>query len=53
MATVLTHDPYLADSTPLDECLRRADGIILGAPHREYRELAPRAPFVDCWGYWR
>ncbi|GHS94864.1 UDP-N-acetyl-D-mannosamine dehydrogenase [Planctomycetales bacterium] len=53
MATVPTHDPYLSDSTPLDECLRVADGIILGTPHREYKSLRPTAPFVDCWGFWR
>ena len=52
MAVPLIHDPYL-DTEPLDEILKRADGIILGVPHDEYLNLKIDVPFVDCWNVWR
>ncbi len=52
-ARVLASDPYLPDSVPLEQALKEADGIILGTPHREYLNLTPSCPFVDCWGVWR
>ena len=35
-----------------EQALAEADGIILGVPHKEYLELQPSVPFVDCWGIW-
>lgn len=53
-ARVLCTDPYVpdADLVPLDEVLRESDVLILGAPHRQYRELelADRQ-IVDIWGF--
>ncbi len=51
-ANVIMSDPYIPGSTPLEEALALADGIILGSPHREYLNLRPACPFVDCWGVW-
>lgn len=50
MANVLPSDPYLQDSYSLSEALERADGVILGVPHREYAGLKIDKPLVDCWG---
>jgi len=52
MANVLTHDPYIPSSAPLDEVMKKAEGIILGTPHKEYKNLAPKVPFMDCWDFW-
>ena len=52
MAYVIESDPYLPESTPLEQALAEADGIILGVPHDEYLQLVPAVPFVDCWGVW-
>ena len=53
MANVLECDPYLKEMTPLDEALKKAEGIILGMPHDEYKNIKPEVPFVDCWDFWR
>jgi UDP-N-acetyl-D-mannosaminuronic acid dehydrogenase len=54
---VLCTDPYVPDGTlvPLGEAIRRADIIILGAPHSVYRELQFPAEktVVDIWAFWR
>ncbi len=42
----VTVDPALV---PLDEVLERADLLIIGAPHQEYRELATGKPVADIW----
>ncbi len=49
---VLCTDPYIADErfTPLDEVLERADVLVIGAPHPEYRDLATDKPVADLWG---
>lgn len=52
MARVIPSDPYLPDTIPLEQALAEAEGIILGAPHREYRDLVPAVPCEDCWGFW-
>jgi len=52
MAHVLTHDPYIPALIPLEEVLEKADGIILGTPHKEYKNIAPKIPYVDCWDFW-
>jgi UDP-N-acetyl-D-mannosaminuronic acid dehydrogenase len=52
MAAVIMHDPYLEGMAPLNEVLAAADGIILGTPHNEYKDIPINVPFVDCWGFW-
>ena len=53
MAEVLIHDPYLENHNKnLDEILAQADGVILGTPHSEYRNLNIKLPYVDCWNVW-
>jgi len=52
MARVLAHDPYISSSSPLAEVLEKADGIILGTPHREYKDIVPKVPYIDCWNFW-
>ena len=52
MACVLTHDPYITSSASLEKVVGKADGIILGTPHNEYKDIVPNIPFVDCWDFW-
>jgi UDP-N-acetyl-D-mannosaminuronic acid dehydrogenase len=52
MGNVLIHDPYLPFSISLEEVLEKADGIILGTPHKEYKDINPQVPYVDCWDFW-
>jgi UDP-N-acetyl-D-mannosaminuronic acid dehydrogenase len=52
-AVVLCTDPYVADERllPLDEVLKHAEILVVGAPHRAYREAQlPVTPLVDVWG---
>lgn len=55
-AEVLCCDPYVEDPSlvPVDEAIRRADILILGAPHAVYRNLDIPAEkmAVDVWGVW-
>ncbi|MGC1185195.1 MAG: nucleotide sugar dehydrogenase [Candidatus Dormiibacterota bacterium] len=47
---VLCTDPYVVidpDLTPLDEVLRDSDLLVIGAPHRQYREIQTTLPVVD------
>lgn len=49
---VLTTDPYVTtdpDLLPLQEVLERADVLVIGAPHPDYRELATDKPVADVW----
>lgn len=48
----LCTDPYAVDDRflPLEEVLRRADLLIIGAPHPDYRELPTTKPVADIWG---
>jgi UDP-N-acetyl-D-mannosaminuronic acid dehydrogenase len=51
-AHVLTADPYVRTDENLvseEELLERSDLIIIGAPHRRYRELTANVPVVDIW----
>jgi UDP-N-acetyl-D-mannosaminuronic acid dehydrogenase len=54
---VLCTDPFISDSrfVPLEQAVREADVIILGAPHSAYRDLKfPTGKrVVDVWGFWR
>lgn len=53
LAKVLVHDPYLENDDTLEGVLESAEGVILGTPHKEYKNLRITVPFVDCWGIWR
>jgi UDP-N-acetyl-D-mannosaminuronic acid dehydrogenase len=49
---VLCTDPYVTVDTelrPLAEVLANSDLLIVGAPHRIYRELATDLPVADVW----
>ncbi len=49
---VLTADPYVRTDPQLvaeEELLERSDLVIIGAPHRRYRELAATQPVIDIW----
>ena len=46
----LCTDPYITGFTPLPEVLARADLLVIGAPHPEYRDLATSLPVADIWG---
>jgi UDP-N-acetyl-D-mannosaminuronic acid dehydrogenase len=49
----LCTDPYIADPgfLPLEEVVRRADLLFIGAPHRAYRDRDVTAgkPVIDIW----
>jgi UDP-N-acetyl-D-mannosaminuronic acid dehydrogenase len=53
---VLCTDPFVPDSTlvPLDEAIRQADIIVLGAPHSAYHDvaIAPSKVVIDIWNFW-
>ena len=53
MAEVLPVDPYVEGMMNLKEAIDKADGVILGVPHREFRNLKIGKPYVDCWNIWR
>lgn len=48
---VCTDDRVSSDPTllPVEEVLDRADVLVIGAPHPEYRDLATTTPVVDIW----
>jgi UDP-N-acetyl-D-mannosaminuronic acid dehydrogenase len=49
---VLCTDPYVTldeNLTSLDDVLERADILIVGAPHSQYRDIATDKPVVDIW----
>ena len=50
---VIDTDVYIKDPAflPLDEVVARSDLLIVGAPHRRYRELQvpDGKPVVDVW----
>jgi len=50
---VLTTDEHVVtdpDLLPLDEVVARADLLIVGAPHKAYKDLVTDVPVVDIWG---
>ncbi len=50
--TVLCTDPYVTvdpNLVSLDDVLTRADLLVVGAPHPEYRGLATDKPAADIW----
>ena len=53
---VLCTDPMVGgdpDLLPLDDVLDRADLLVIGAPHPQYRELRTDKPVVDIWNLLR
>lgn len=51
-ARVLCHDPYVPDSDlqPLDTVLKESDVLIIGAPHKMYRDISMEGrEVVDIW----
>jgi UDP-N-acetyl-D-mannosaminuronic acid dehydrogenase len=53
---VLCTDPLVSgdpDLLPLDEVLDRADLLVIGAPHPQYRDLHTAKPVVDIWNLLR
>ena len=48
----LCNDPYVVDSRflPLDEVVRRADLLVIAAPHPEYAALDTDKAVADMWG---
>ena len=54
-ASVICTDPYVDDPrlVSLGEVLERADVLVLGAPHSDYRSLVvPKdKPIVDVWNF--
>ena len=52
-AEVLCSDPHVSSDPellPLDEVIARSDILIVGAPHRDYRDLETDKPVADVWG---
>jgi UDP-N-acetyl-D-mannosaminuronic acid dehydrogenase len=53
---VLCADPYVRDASLIsaEEAVRRADIIVIGAPHSVYRDLKipTHKTIVDVWGFW-
>lgn len=47
---LVTSDPELV---PLEEVLERADLLVIGAPHPQYRDLRTSKPVVDLWNLLR
>jgi UDP-N-acetyl-D-mannosaminuronic acid dehydrogenase len=48
----LCTDPYVADDRllPLDDVLKRADLLVIAAPHIAYADLDTDKPLIDMWG---
>jgi UDP-N-acetyl-D-mannosaminuronic acid dehydrogenase len=48
----LCADPYVTDDrlVPQEQVLARADLIVIGVPHPEYRDLVTDKPVADLWG---
>jgi UDP-N-acetyl-D-mannosaminuronic acid dehydrogenase len=49
---VLCTDPYVTvdpELVPLDRVLDESDLLVIGAPHKVYRDLEPQPPVVDVW----
>jgi UDP-N-acetyl-D-mannosaminuronic acid dehydrogenase len=53
MAEVLITDEFVPNTMPIEDFVKKSDGVILGVPHTAYRKLKIKKPYVDCWGCWR
>jgi len=52
--SVLCNDPYVTtdeELLPLAEVVERSDLLIIGAPHKDYRNLTTQKPVVDIWNH--
>lgn len=52
-ADVACTDPHVSQDEslePIESVLGRADVLILGVPHAEYRDLVTDKPIIDLWG---
>jgi UDP-N-acetyl-D-mannosaminuronic acid dehydrogenase len=53
---VLCTDPFITDPAfvPLEYALSKADILILGAPHSQYKQIQfnPEQLVIDIWGFW-
>lgn len=49
---VLSSDPYVEDESLVsqEDLLKRADVLVIAAPHAQYRSLDFTQPVVDIWG---
>jgi UDP-N-acetyl-D-mannosaminuronic acid dehydrogenase len=50
--SVLCSDPYVRGDQsllPLDQVLASSDVLVIGAPHRAYRQLPTDLPIIDIW----
>ncbi len=49
---VMVTDAYIADDrfVSLDDVLAKADLLVIGSPHPQYRNLETTIPVVDIWG---
>jgi UDP-N-acetyl-D-mannosaminuronic acid dehydrogenase len=48
----LCSDPYVVDDrlVPQERVLQRADLLVIGVPHSQYRDLVTDKPVADLWG---
>lgn len=48
---VICTDPYVEDSTlvSLEDVVSKSDVLIIGAPHKIYKELNTEKPIIDIW----
>ena len=49
-ANVWSHDPYLDNEKSLEQILSGVDVLVIGTPHKEYKNLKINMPCVDVWG---
>ncbi len=49
-AEVACHDPYLPELGSLDQAMKDCEGVIIGVPHDEYKQLGFTCPVMDVWG---
>ncbi|HEY4479195.1 MAG TPA: nucleotide sugar dehydrogenase, partial [Candidatus Paceibacterota bacterium] len=54
-AIVLCHDPYIKDPSfvSLDTIRKKADIIILSAPHSIYKNMRWKKEVIDVWGFYK
>jgi UDP-N-acetyl-D-mannosaminuronic acid dehydrogenase len=50
---VLCHDPFVRnddDLVDLETVMGASQLLVIGAPHRMYRDIQPSVPLIDIWG---
>ena len=51
---VITTDPYVKNDKTLkslNHTLRKSDILILATPHRIYKKIKTKKPFIDIWNF--